>query len=74
MIRIIFDNGELMECEHINKIYIDSKDTDKICIVGDLLDKVYIADQTPKENKNCMPWYMNIFNTDKIKNMEESND
>ena len=74
MIRIIFDNGELMECEHINKIYIDEVETDKVVIVGDLLDKVYIADQTPKENKNCMPWYMDIFNTDKIKNMEETND
>lgn len=74
MIRIIFDNGELMECEHINKIYIDAKDTDKICIVGELLDKVYIADQTPKENKNCMPWYMDIFNMDKINNKEETNE
>ena len=52
MIRIIFDDGELMECEHINKIYIDAKDTDKICIVGELLDKVYIADQIPKENED----------------------
>ena len=74
MIRIIFDNGELMECEHINKIYIDEAETDKVVIVGDLLDKVYIADQTPKENKNRMPWYMNIFNMDKIKNTEETND
>lgn len=62
MIRIIFDNGELMECEHINKIYIDAKDADKI----------YIADKTPKENK--MPWYMNTFNMDKINNMEETHD
>jgi len=30
MIRIIFDNGELMECENINKIYIDEEDMDKI--------------------------------------------
>lgn len=74
MIRIIFDNGELMECEHINKIYIDEAETDKVVIVGELLDKVYIADQTPKENKNCMPWHMNIFNMDKIKNTEESNE
>lgn len=69
MIRIIFDNGELMECEHINKIYIDTKDTDKICIVGELLDKVYPFDRSV-ENKNCMPWYMDIFNTDKIKNIK----
>lgn len=77
MIRIIFDNGELMECEHINKIYIDAKDTDKICIIGEILYKVYTIDSVPKENKNCMPWYMDIFNTDKIKNTkmeEESNE
>lgn len=74
MIRIIFDNGELMECEHINKIYIDKAEVDKVVVVGELLDKVYIADQTPKENKNSMPWYMNIFNMDKIKNTEESNE
>lgn len=36
MIRIIFDNGELMECEHINKIYIDKEDTDKVVIVNKL--------------------------------------
>lgn len=33
MIRIIFDNGELMECEHINKIYIDEADIDKVTTV-----------------------------------------
>lgn len=43
MIRIIFDNGELMECEHINKIYIDKKEVDKVVVVGELLDKVYLA-------------------------------
>jgi len=69
MIRIIFDNGELMECEHINKIYIDAKDTDKICIIGEILNNAYPIDSVPKENKNCMPWYMDIFNTDKIKNI-----
>lgn len=36
MIRIIFDNGELMECEHINKIYIDKEDTDKVVVVNKL--------------------------------------
>ena len=69
MIRIIFDNGELMECEHINKIYIDKEEVDKVVVVGELLDKVYMVDKVPKENKNCMPWYMDIFNTDKINNM-----
>lgn len=33
MIRIIFDNGELMECEHINKIYIDKEEADKVVVV-----------------------------------------
>lgn len=46
MIRIIFDNGELMECEHINKIYIDKAETDKVVIVGKLLDKVHIVEET----------------------------
>lgn len=50
MIRIIFDNGELMECEHINKIYIDKKDVDKVVVVGELLDKVYIADRMEEES------------------------
>ena len=36
MIRIIFDNGELMECEHINKIYVDKEDTDKVVVVNKL--------------------------------------
>ena len=49
MIRIIFDNGELMECEHINKIYIDKEDTDKVVVVGELLDKVYIAEGKSNE-------------------------
>ena len=59
MIRIIFDNGELMECEHINKIYIDKGEVDKVVVVGELLDKVYMVDKVPKENKNSMPYGQN---------------
>lgn len=30
MIRIIFENGELLDCDGVNKIYIDDDDFDKI--------------------------------------------
>ena len=44
MIRIIFDNGDLVECENIDKIYIDKREVDKVVVVGELLDKVYLAE------------------------------
>lgn len=34
MIRIIFDNGEIIDCEHISKIYIEEGDMDNLIIVG----------------------------------------
>lgn len=38
MIRIIFENGELMECDNIEKIFIEESDHDnKVTIVGKLL-------------------------------------
>lgn len=52
MIRIIFDNGELMECEHINKIYIDKIEVDKVVVVGELLDKVYLAEGSDVRESN----------------------
>ncbi len=36
MIRIIFDNGELIECEHIEKIYMEETEMDKVTIVGNI--------------------------------------
>ena len=38
MIRIIFKNGELMDCDNIEKIFIEESDHDsKVTIVGKLL-------------------------------------
>lgn len=34
MIRIIFDNGEIIDCEHISKIYIEEADMENLTIVG----------------------------------------
>lgn len=34
MIRIIFDNGEIADCEHIEKIYVEEYEMDKVTIVG----------------------------------------
>ena len=38
MIRIIFENGELMDCDNIEKIFMEESDHDnKVTIVGKLL-------------------------------------
>lgn len=38
MVRIVFDNGELIDCEHISKIYIEESDAvlfmENVTIVG----------------------------------------
>ena len=34
MVRIIFDNGELIDCEHISKMYIEESDMENVTIVG----------------------------------------
>ena len=39
MIRIIFDNGEIADCEHIQKMYIEQYEMDKIIIVGKMEDE-----------------------------------
>ena len=42
MIRIIFDNGEIADCEHIEKMYVDECEMDKItmvCNIKELEDK-----------------------------------
>ena len=36
MIRIIFDNGDIVECEHIEKIYMEETEMDKVTIVGNI--------------------------------------
>ena len=39
MIRIIFDNGEIADCEHIEKVYVEEYEMDKVTIVGSLKDE-----------------------------------
>ena len=39
MIRIIFDNGEVADCEHINKVYVEQFEMDKVTIVGRMEDE-----------------------------------
>lgn len=34
MVRIIFDNGELIDCEHISKMYIEESDMENVTIVS----------------------------------------
>jgi hypothetical protein len=34
MIRVVFDNGEIIECEHISEIYVEEIDIEKITIIG----------------------------------------
>lgn len=36
MIRIIFDNGEIADCEHIEKMYIEEYEMDKVTMVGNI--------------------------------------
>ena len=34
MIRIVFDDGEIIDCDHISKIYIEEGDMENLTIVG----------------------------------------
>ena len=34
MIRIVFDTGELIDCEHIDKIYVEKTEMEKLTVVG----------------------------------------
>lgn len=55
MIRIIFDNGNLIECEHVNRIYIDSEDRDKIRLVDpefNGMEVLAVQYENPKEESN----------------------
>lgn len=36
MIRVVFDNGEIIDCEHISKIYIEEVDMENLTIVGSI--------------------------------------
>ncbi len=36
MIRIVFDNGEIADCEHIEKMYIEEYEMDKVTMVGNI--------------------------------------
>ena len=42
MIRIIFDSGEIIDCEHISKVYVEQYEMDKITVVGRLEDETYV--------------------------------
>lgn len=44
MIRIIFDNGEIADCEHIEKVYVEQYEMDKITIVGKMEDETYVRE------------------------------
>ena len=39
MIRIIFDDGELIDCDHISKVYVEQYEMDKVIIVGKMEDE-----------------------------------
>ena len=44
MIRIIFDNGEIADCEHIEKVYVEQYEMDKITVVGRMEDETYVRE------------------------------
>ena len=39
MIRIIFEDGELIDCDHIEKVYVEQYEMDKVIIVGRMEDE-----------------------------------
>ena len=45
MIRIIFDNGNIMNCQNIDKIYIEEYEMDKTTIVGSIKELLGRGDQ-----------------------------
>ena len=50
MIRIIFDNGDVANCEHIDKIYLEECEADKITIVSKVTNNyIYRYDYETKE-------------------------
>lgn len=36
MIRIIFSNGDIIDCENIAKVYVEELERDKVTVVGKL--------------------------------------
>lgn len=36
MIRIVFDDGSVVDCVHINRMYMEEVEMDKITIVGNI--------------------------------------
>ena len=44
MIRIIFDNGELVDCDHIAKVYVEQFEMDKVTIVGRMEDELNVRE------------------------------
>lgn len=41
MIRIIFDNGDILNCENIAKVYVEELEMDKVTIVGKMEEETY---------------------------------
>ena len=56
MIRIIFENGAIEDCEHIAKMYVEQYEMDKVTVVGRLEDETYVrtsdsgAGESSKDN------------------------
>ena len=44
MIRIIFDDGQLVDCEHIHKVYVEQYELDKVTVVGKLEEEPYVRE------------------------------
>lgn len=44
MIRIIFDDGQLVDCEHIHKVYVEQYELDKVTVVGKLEEETYVRE------------------------------
>ena len=56
MIRIIFDDGSIVNCEHINKIFIEECDEEKVTIVGSLLTpcETCMFSDCPVDSDSCV--------------------
>ena len=52
MIRIIFENGAIENCEHICKMYVEQYEMDKIIIVGRLEDESDVSEVNRRAEKS----------------------
>lgn len=44
MIRVIFDNGEIADCEHIERIYVEEYEMEKVIMVGHLEEETDVRE------------------------------